>query len=136
MAFQHGKNSYFEVDDSGGTSRNITAYIESIDFPFANADVAETSVFGSSNKTFLAGQKTGTFTISGPYDPTLDGYLEGIVGGAEGDYIYGPYGSTGGYVKYTGKCICTSYQITGAVGDAVKYTASFQLTGAQTKTTF
>jgi hypothetical protein len=47
-----------------------------------------------------------------------------------------PEGSTSTYVKYTGECILTSYEKSGAIGDVVTYSAEFQVTGAVTRGTY
>lgn len=135
MAFVHGKNVHFTIDDSGGIPRDISAYVTSVEMS-RSADTAETSTFGDSNKEYLAGLKDATISIEGVWDPTVDGYLEGILGAAEGDFIYGPAGSTGGNIKYTGKCICTAYNPPGSISGAVTYSAQFQCSGAITRTTF
>ena len=51
-------------------------------------------------------------------------------------FEYGPEGSTAGDAKYTGECIMTSYEKSGAVGDVVTYSAEFQVTGAVTRGTW
>lgn len=137
MAFVHGKNTVFSIDDSGGTLRNLSAYLDSIDFP-QTVETADVTTFGDAAKEYIVGLKDSTISISGSYDPgaTCDGYLAGIVGGAAGTFEYGPQGSTGGFVKYTGEAILTSYQITGSVGDKVTFSAEFQVTGAVTRTTY
>lgn len=137
MAFVHGKNTVFKIDDSGGSLRDISAYLDNVDFP-QTVETAEVTTFGDAAKEYIVGLKDATISISGSYDPgsALDGYLSGIVGDDPGTFEYGPQGSTGGYVKYTGECILTSYQITGSVGDKVAFSAEFQVTGAVSRTTF
>lgn len=134
MSFIHGKNTVFKIDDSGGTLRDISAYCNSVSFP-RSADTAETSTFSVSSKTFVAGLKGATISVEGKWDSTVDGYLDGIVG-VEGTFEYGPQGSTAGNIKYTGECICTGYEPSGDIGDAGKFTASFQVTGDVERTTF
>jgi hypothetical protein len=100
---------------------------------------AETTTFGVSGsaKTYITGLTDSTISISGLFDATADGYLAGIAGQtASRSFVYGPAGNTAGYVKYTGECIMTSYQISTSVGDAVQATASFQVTGVITRGTF
>lgn len=135
MAFVHGKSADFRIDDSGGTLRDISAFCDSVDFP-ATADTAEVTTFGSSSKAYVAGLKDSTLSISGSWDATADGYLAGIVGAAAGSFQYGPAGTTNGNIKYTGECICTSYQVSAPVGDKVTFSAEFQVTGAITRGTY
>lgn len=131
MAFVHGKNTVFQVDDSGGTLRNISAYVTSVDMP-QTADTAETTAFGSTNKSYVAGVKDATVSIEGIWDPTVDGYLYGIVGQTV-SIEYGPEGATALDKKYTCEAICTSYTAPSSIDDAVKFSAEFQVSGAVTR---
>lgn len=136
MAFSHGKDTNFQIDDSGGTPRDISTYCLSVKFP-QDIDMAETSTMGTSAKTYVAGMTDGTISIEGRFDPTVDGYLSGIRGlAATATFIYGPQGSTVGNVKYTGECRLTSYEVSGDVGDMTGFSAEFQVTGAITRTTY
>lgn len=136
MAFSHGKDSYFNVDNPAGTPTDVSAYCDDVSFP-ETTDVAETSTFGKASKTYIVGLKDGTISISGNWDPTLDAVFGSQpAAGASRTFIYGPAGSTGGFVKYTGECHMTSYEPSGGIGDAAKFSAEFQVTGDVTRTTF
>lgn len=134
MAFQHGKNTNFQIN-----SKDISQYCDNVDFPEV-ADTAETSTFGASAKTYIPGLTDSTLAIQGKFDPTVttgpDAVLQPLVGAAATTFIYGPYGNTSGFVKYTGSAICTNYKITSPIGGVVTFTADFQCTGAITRTTF
>lgn len=138
MAFVHGKTAVFKIDDSGGTLRDISAYLNDVGFP-RNIDTAETTTFGvsGSSKTYIVGLNDATISISGLFDSVADGYLAGVLGqSATLSFEYGPAGSTGGLIKYSGESIMTSYEVSAAVGDAVQATAQFQVTGAITRGTW
>ena len=134
MAFVHGKTAVFKIDNSGGSLQDISAYCDNVDFPLT-ADTAEVTTFGDSSKEYIAGLKDATISISGSWDATADAILAAIVGVA-GTFEYGPAGSAGGAVKFTGEAICTSYNVSAPVGDKVSFSAEFQCTGAVTRTTF
>ena len=134
MAFVHGKTAVFQVDNSGGSLTDISAYCDNIDFPLT-ADTAEVTTFGDASKEYIGGLKDATISISGSWDATADGVLAGIIGLA-GSFEYGPAGSTGGNIKYTGEAICTSYNVTAPVGDKVSFSAEFQVTGDVTRGTY
>ena len=134
MAFSHGKGTYFGLDDSSGSLRDISTYVTSVDMSIT-ADTAETTTFGSTSKSFVAGVKDGTFSIEGIWDPTVDGYLEGRVGVVH-SFVYGPEGNTAGDKKYSGECICTSYNPPSSIDDAVKWSAEFQVTGGVSRGAF
>lgn len=138
MAFVHGKSAVFKLDDSGGTLRDLSSYLDDIGFP-RDIETAETTTFGvaGSAKTYIVGLSDATISISGKFDSTADGYLAGVVGNsATLSFEYGPAGSTGGNVKYTGECIMTSYEVSASVGDVVTASADFQVTGQITRTTW
>jgi hypothetical protein len=138
MPFVHGKTAVFKLDDSGGTLRDLSAYLNDVGFP-RNIDTAETTTFGvsGSSKTYIVGLNDATISISGLFDATADGYLAGVLGqSATLSFEYGPASSTGGNIKYSGECIMTSYEVSASVGDAVQATAQFQVTGVITRGTW
>jgi hypothetical protein len=136
MAFVHGKSAAFKLDDSGGTLRDLSAYLDDVSMP-RSIETAETTTFGSSAKTYITGLTDATISISGKFDSTADGYLAGVVGQtATLSFEYGPEGTAGGKVKYSGECIMTSYEIGATVGDAVTASAELQITGAVTRGTW
>jgi hypothetical protein len=132
--FAHGKSTDFAIDDTGGSSRNISDTLTDVSFP-QTIDTAETTAFGSSNKSYIVGLKDTTISVSGIWDATVDGYLSGTEP-ASRSFIFGPAGSTGGNVKYTGEAIMTNYSQSNPVGDVVTFTADFQVTGAVTRGTY
>jgi hypothetical protein len=142
MAFTHGKNAFFEIDDSGGTPRNLTTFVTDVSLP-RDIDMAETSTFGNTYKTFIQGLANATISISGRWDSTAttgpDAVLAGLIGAANtSTFSYGPEGNGVGKVKYTGEVYLSSYEITSPVTDVVSFTAQFQLAtdGSFSRTTF
>ena len=99
MAFVHGKDSVFKLDNSGGALTDISTYVNSVDFP-ETADVAETTTLGDGSKSYIVGLKDATLSISGLWDSTLDGILGAVVGqSATLSFEYSPEGTTGGNVS-------------------------------------
>lgn len=136
MAFVHGKSAVFKLDDSGGTLRDISAYLDDISFP-QPVETAETTTFGASSKTYIVGLKDSTVSLSGKWDSTFDGYVAPALGqSATLSFEYGPAGSTGGYVKYSGEAIITSYDVSAPIGDVVTVSVELQVTGAVTRGTW
>ena len=133
--FVHGKSVDFALDDTSGSSRNISDTLNSVDFP-ETTETADTTAFGSSSRSFIVGLESATISISGLWDSTVDGYIKGGTEPASRSFIYGPAGSTGGNVKYTGEAIMTNYSISSPVGDVVTYSADLQVTGAVTRGTY
>ena len=133
--FVHGKSVDFSMDDTGGTPRNISNTLNSVDFPLS-VETAETTAFGATAKSYIVGLKDATFSVSGVWDATVAGYLDGGAEPASRSFIYGPAGSTASNVKYTGECIMTSFSTSSPLGDVVSFSADFQVTGAVTRTTY
>jgi len=133
--FVHGKSVDFALDDTGGTSRNISDTLNSVDFPEVT-ETADTTAFGSSSRSFIVGLESASISISGLWDATVDGYIKGGTEPASRSFIYGPAGSTGGNIKYTGEAILTNYSISSPVGDVVTYSCDLQVTGAVTRGTY
>jgi hypothetical protein len=129
----HGKQTVFKIDNSSGALTDISTYCDNIDFP-QNAETVETTGFGATYKSHIGGFVEANISISGSWDATLDGVL-GALNGVTGSFEYGPGGSLGN-IKYTGECVCTSYQINAGVGARVGFSASFMVTGAVTRGTY
>ena len=132
--FVHGKSTYFNLDDKDGTARDLSDTLTSVDFP-ETIDTAETTAFGATSKSYIVGLRDATISVSGLWDATVDGYIIGTEP-ASRTFIFGPAGSTGGNVKYTGECILTNYAVSNPVGDVVTYSLDLQVTGNVTRTTF
>jgi len=132
--FIHGKSTDFELDDTGGTSRSLSNVLTSVDFP-ETIDTAESTAFGSTSKSYLVGLRDSTISVSGLWDATVDGYIIGTEP-ASRTFIFGPAGSTGGYVKYTGEAILTNYSVSAPVADVVTFSLDLQVTGNVTRTTY
>ena len=135
MAFTHGKDSVFKLDNASGSLTDISTYVNNVDFP-ETADVSETTTLDADNKTYIAGLKDATISLSGLWDSTADAIFGAVVGqSATLSYEYSPEGTASGKVKYTGEAILTSYAISSPVGDAVGYSADLQVSGAVTRGT-
>ena len=131
--FTHGSGAAFYVTDSGGTERNISSAITSITTSFP-VDTAETSALGDTAKQYIPGLKDSSFSVEGSRDATIEGYVYGILGSSKA-WAYFPEGSASGKVKYSGTAFLTSFDETSDVGDANKWSAEFQGTGAVTRAT-
>ncbi len=132
--FVHGKSTNFQIDDTGGSLRNISNTLTNVDFP-ETIETAETTAFGATSKAYIVGLRDATASISGIWDATVDGYFIGTEP-ASRSFVYGPAGNTSGNVKYSGECILTNYSLSGPVGDVVTYSADFQVTGDVTRGTY
>ena len=132
--FVHGKSTFFSIDDTGGSVRDISDTLNSVDFP-ETIDTAETTAFGATSKSYIVGLRDATISVSGLWDATVDGYFIGTEP-ATRSFVFGPAGNTSGYVKYSGECILTSYSVSSPVADVDTYSADFQVTANVTRGTF
>lgn len=140
MAFTHGKNLAFKIDNAAGTLQTLTSYVDSVEIA-NDVDMAETTTAGAEDKTFVSGAAGHSLSISGKWDSTAttgpDAILNGLIGlETTSTFEFGPEGSAVSKVKYTGECFMTNYTVSAPVGDVVSFTADFQITGAVTKTAF
>ena len=135
MAFVHGKDSVFKLDNSGGSLTDISAFVNNVDFP-ETADVAETSVLGASAKTYIVGLTDSTIGLTGFFDATADAIFGAVIGqSATLSFEYSPEGTASGKIKYSGECILTNYALSSPVGDVVAYSGDLQVSGAVTRGT-
>lgn len=137
MSFTHGKVTVFKMDSTnGGSLADISTYLTSVGFP-READLAETTTFGATYKTFIAGFTDATISLEGNWDPTVDAMFEAHLGAANTvSYAYGPEGSSNGVdVCYSGEAILTSYEVSSGINDVTTFSAEFQCSGAITRNT-
>ena len=114
MAFVHGKDTkvFFNNNDFG-------QYFNQIDFN-RTSDVAETTAFGNSNKTYISGDKDGTLSMAGLFDDTADAVLQPFLGSSTNtNVVVGLDGITDGKSVMFGAGVVTSYGQSSPVGDVV-----------------
>ena len=134
--FKHGKNAQFELE---GT--NLSNTLNEITMP-REIETAETTTFGSTDKTYITGLADATVSLSGMFDATVDSAISTIITNlksgsiASASFTYGPAGSAGSSPKFTGEALVTSYEIGSPVGDVVTYSLELQVTGGVTGGTY
>jgi len=131
--FSTGKAAVFSIDDTSGTSRDISSVLNSVDFP-ESTETSEVTAFGASSRSYIVSLESATISISGMYDATVDGYLKGGTEPTSRTFTYKP-GVSSGDAIYSGECILTSYSLSSPVGDVNTFSADFQVTGTVTRTT-
>jgi hypothetical protein len=149
--FYHGKGAFgmspSAVSDSitmPGTiaQGDLTSCLRSISFPRPQ-EVAETSAFGTSAKTFVPGMITGTVSVQGMFDSAAMSVIEACyganAGGASGNgplFWFGPSGTISGRVRYVFNGIITSIQLGATINDMVSAQMDVQINGAVTRNTW
>ena len=91
-------------------------------------DTIEDTAMGDSVKTFKAGLKSWTGTVEMNYDPTNAAQIDLLIGESIDVEFYPDSGTA--TTKFTGTGIVTSHSRSGAMGDMVGSSVSFQGTGA------
>lgn len=126
-------NLTVEIDDSGGTLRDISAHVTEVgDFGKEVAEVDDTVISDTAESIITGIERSQSLTIGGFVDDTAstgsDTVLSGIVGSI-------------GTVKITAKSsvrsfqaemLCTSYKIMFSIGDYSRFQATFRQDGAVT----
>lgn len=136
MAFRHGRTAHITIQDSGGVARVISVYADTSGIK-RMIETAEVTVYADNQKKYIVGLTDATFSMGGPWDLLLDGYLTGIIQyDPSRNIVYGPESNTTGRVRYTFATIMTAYDVSSPVGDRVAWTGEFQVTGAITVDTY
>ena len=136
MAFSHGKNLVFKIDNSAGVLQTLTSFLDNVEIS-GDTDMGETTTAGAEDKTFVSGQTGRTLSISGKWDDTASTGPDAVLNGLQGlettsTFEYGPNGSSAGKVKKSGECFLSSFVVTSPVSGVNVFTADFQITGAVT----
>jgi len=140
-AFIHSKLSKFSLDTAGGVLTDISDSIDECDFP-EDLELVETTTFGATSKTYLAGFADGKVNISGNWNRTLHTHLSALKTAFRDGTItsasvqYGPEGTDSGDIKMTCEVVMVNYNKTSSAKDQVKFEAEFQVTGPVTESTF
>ena len=141
MAFQPGYKAFLLLDGANGAGTNVSTYADDFSFP-QSTEMLETTVFGSSVKRFIAGLNGGdSLGLSGPLDTALHSQLGSMkaaqdAGTASFTIVYGPAGSVSGQPKISAECLVASYEPSTVSGGRVEYSASLQVDGAVTNSTW
>ncbi len=121
--FSHGKDAVVLLDNT-----NLSTTLSDVSVSLTS-DVAETSTFSTSSKTYIAGLKDGTATASGYFEtssPDSDAEFLAQLGSTGAAYSIAPTGYTRGNPATLGSVIETSYDRSADVGGVVSVAVAFQ----------
>lgn len=128
--FRHGMKASVVVNsvDLSTFSDDVTLSLD--------VDVAETTSFAATYKTFIEGVAASKFTLKGSYDPTTTtgpaAALTALIGTGAHTCVISPAGTVSLELKRTVSAILTSYEESSPVGGRVGFSSAFQGTGAVT----
>jgi hypothetical protein len=137
MAFVHGKGAVFAIDDSAGTLRTVTIYLNQVSgLPGARA-LSEVTAFSDAGVKSIPSLANVQFSIGGHYDATATTGVSTVLNGirtatATSSFEYGPAGGGTGALKILGECWMTELTYDASVSDRVPVAASFQVDGVPT----
>ena len=140
-AFFDSRVSKFKIDDTGASLRDLSAYVSEMTGLPGPRPLDEVTAMGDSGSKFIPGNENVPFSISGHFEDTATSGPDAVLGPlrthtAAVDFEYGPKGDTSGFVKYSGTCWVTNYEIRGQVGNTLTYTCALQVEGVVTRGTF
>lgn len=141
MSFVHGKDAAFKLDDSGGTLRTLSSYVDNVSGLPGARNLSEVTAFGDQGTKSIPGLANITFSISGHFDSTATTGPNAVLNGlrtatATATFEYGPEGGTSGKVKFSGECWLTNYVSDASVAEKVSFSADFQVDGTVSSGTF
>jgi hypothetical protein len=125
MAFGHGKNT--EVLANG---YDLTGYLNNINLA-GNADVAETSVFGLSSKTYVVGLMDAVLSGEGLFDgaaAAVDAILQAAFASESVEWTWYALEDTAGLAGYGIQAINNAYAVMSTKDDAVRISVGAQST--------
>lgn len=142
MTFKAGTTGVFYLGGTANALVNLQPYADNVQVP-QTVTMLDVSVLGTLAKSFITGLTDGDqITISGPLDPVLWNQLQNVrtqqtaAGSNAVPYIWGPMGSVATYPRSAGSVWVGPISTTSAVGGRVEYSASLQVTGSVTNSTF
>lgn len=134
MAFRHGSKAVITVN-----AVDISAYCTSLDLAITQ-DTGETTTFGSTWKSFIAGVQGGKLSIVGDYDGTVttgpaSAILLAQATAAPIAVVHKPGGTASGQRTNSFNALITSYSETSPVAGVITFKAELLPTGAITSVT-
>ena len=127
--FIHGKNTAVYIDEF-----DLSSYFNDVSVSLDN-DVAETTAFGDTNKSFILGTRGGTLSMSGMWASDTDGSdeeLQALLGNATTPILTVRQGAAAiGSRAIIAQANETSYAITNPVADVATISADFECTPNQ-----
>lgn len=127
MAFIHGKSASVIHG-----VYNLSSYFNNASFS-GSVETGETTTFGAGSKTYVAGLKDGTVSVSGLFDGAsgaVDEVLAAALGTEDVPTVVCPEGAgTLGNRALMLAADATSYEVTTPVADVVSTSAEFQASG-------
>lgn len=134
MAFRHGRNAAISVNGV-----DLSTFCTNLDLTI-DGDTADTTTFGSTWKSSIAGTVGAKLEISGDYDGTnttgpSSALISCITGLAAVAVVHKPGGTASGQRTNSFNAFVKSYTESSPVGGVITFKASLEATGTVTSST-
>ena len=141
MAKFNSRYSKFTLTDSGGTARDLSAYITGVDGLPGRRNLSDVTALGDAGIKHAVALEDVQITLDILFDDTATSGPDVVLGKlqkytAATAFAYGPKGSSAAALKYSGTCWVQEYTLTSRVGDMVKARAVLAVEGTVTRGTF
>lgn len=141
MAFFDSNSAVFQITDTGGTLRDISAYIIAINGLPGPRELNDVTALGDTGRKWFPTLQDVTITLELLYDDTATTGPEVILGPlrthtAAVAFDYGPKGKTATFLKYSGTCWVRDFEITTQVGRQVMSRLELKVQGVVTRGTY
>lgn len=133
----HGSEGYVELQLPGGSTWiDISDKVHNASLAFSR-ETAETSTFGTKDKSYVPGLRDATLSIDYYTDDNLRGYLfDCWLNSGTCKLRLGPDGNDAGKERLTAEFLITSFGDGGSISSVVGGQAQFQRTGGVTRDTW
>ena len=139
MANFNSRDSFFSINDTAGTARDLSSFITEIDGLPGERELAEITALGDSGRTWIPSLQNAVITLAGIYSDSAQG-PDSVLGAlrnhsASSTFYYGPQGGADNTTGYTGACFVRTFTNGSRVGESVTWRAELQVNGAITRST-
>lgn len=136
----NSKYSYFAIDDTGGTLRDLSAFIHHLSDIPGERKLIKVTPLGASGEQWQPGLEDGLIKLEGTFHSRATSGPDAVLGplrthGSAVDWVYGPTGNVSGRVKYSGTCWVLNYSTKAKDAQLVAFSAILQVEGAITRGT-
>lgn len=133
--------SVFNITDVGAQSRDMSAYLTEISGLPGERELNDATTLGDAGRDRHPSLENGIIRLAGFFDDASSSGPDDVFGGlynhtAATAFDYGPKGSGGSPVKYSGTCWVRRYEITSRVGELVGFTVEIEVEGQIAKGTY
>jgi len=138
MAKFNSKVSKFLIKDTGGTVRDLSAYLTEISgIPGERELIPWLTIGGSSREKIPSVENNGPIRLAGFFDDTATSGPDIVLAAlrtyeTRTEFNYGPKGSTTGFRRFDGFVFVRRYEVRSIPGELVAFVAELEVDGAIT----